>query len=204
MLPLDFPFTSKLLIISNNILLISTHYEKLKTICPIIELQLNSIVVTCRPTSIQSPTTKRMLRNRVFEETLFLCLSYARDTVLEFGDNSFERQALHSIIPFIQQSAGSYNKSVFCNKPRFSNSSSSNISTCALNSQYIHQIATLKSSFWTNHWQAIKILQLNRAPIIASNTNIFASAQGTCMSPSMCFYIDITKRIYIKHAINKI
>lgn len=69
---------------------------------------------TCRPTKIQSPTTKRMFRTLVFEETSLLCRSYALDTALEAGDNNFEWQTLHSTILFCMHVPTSpHNNTVF-------------------------------------------------------------------------------------------
>lgn len=54
---------------------------------------------TCRPTNMQSPTTKKTLRARCLDDILLLCRSYAFDTALLTGN--LEWQTLHSIAPFI-------------------------------------------------------------------------------------------------------
>lgn len=63
--------------------------------------------VTWRPTKKQSPTTKRTLRARYFDDILLLCWSYALTTVLFCGVANLEWQTLHSTIPLFINSTTS-------------------------------------------------------------------------------------------------
>lgn len=81
--------------------------------------------VTWRPTKMQSPTTKRTLRARYFDDILLLCWSYALTTVLFCGVGNLEWQTLHSTIPLFINSTTSPHQYYVYSTQSFKNPSSS-------------------------------------------------------------------------------